>query len=69
MTDPRLPVGSGFCLCSSCGEYFVNDRAFERHRIAVPGIRSFAACIPVEALIRKGFQKLELKNNWYWTGG
>lgn len=32
MSDPRLPHGSNFCRCPSCGEYFLNERAFDRHR-------------------------------------
>lgn len=44
-SDPRLPIGSNFCRCSECGEYFRSERAFERHRIGefdLPGDRGCA---------------------------
>lgn len=31
-SDPKLPIGSNYCRCSGCGEYFTNIRPFEFHR-------------------------------------
>lgn len=66
-SDPKLPLESGFCLCSGCGSYFVNERAFEKHRLVLPKIKGFRQCVPPEALNRKGFQNLKLKSGRYWV--
>jgi len=32
-SDPKLSPGTHYCQCSSCGLYFVNERAFRLHRV------------------------------------
>lgn len=32
-SDPKLPPGTNFCLCSACGRYFGGVNGFERHRV------------------------------------
>jgi hypothetical protein len=38
-----LPPGSNFCKCACCGSYFINNRAFEVHRIGAADVRG---CMP-----------------------
>jgi len=62
--NPKLPFESGHCLCGSCGEYFVSDRPFTRHREdGVCGKPN------LHALLSKGFKLVELKTGQYWYGG
>ncbi|MGH7239912.1 MAG: hypothetical protein ACREHG_07585 [Candidatus Saccharimonadales bacterium] len=53
-TDPKLPPGTNYCLCSSCGRYFGGVNGFERHRI------SFKCVDPVHV-------GLSLNEHGYWV--
>jgi hypothetical protein len=61
MRDPKLPLNTNFCKCSSCGEYFGGAAGFDRHRVD-------HACIPPSAVIDKhGKQELKLNERGYWV--
>lgn len=32
-SDPKLPTGTHYCLCSGCGRYFGGVSGFEAHRV------------------------------------
>ena len=39
-SDPMLPVGTRFCKCSGCEEYFNSPAAFDTHRQGKGAVRS-----------------------------
>lgn len=56
-SDPKLPIGSNFCKCSGCKEYFTTPRSFDSHRKG-------GRCIPpADAGL-----KLNAKGYWHRTG-
>ena len=59
-SDPKLPPGSNFCHCSGCGAYFLNVRAFDRHRVGPARDR---ACTAGPDMADAG---LELDPRGYW---
>lgn len=61
-SDPKLPSGTSFCRCSDCGEYFMNEPAFDRHRIGSHKDRT-RACQPTPQLPERG---LERDPRGYW---
>ncbi len=55
-SDPKLKIGSSFCRCSPCGEYFKSERAFARHRVGAfdrPGDRG---CAPTPRMPELGLR-------------
>jgi len=64
--DPKLPVGTNYCLCSACGEYFGGVRAFELHRVGPAAKRS---CLhPSRVSNGKNRPLLRLNKRGYWVG-
>lgn len=57
--DPKLPVGSNFCLCGSCGEYFGGVKSFDTHRHG----NDVRACYGPSVMRERG---LELNSRGYW---
>jgi hypothetical protein len=69
MHDPKLPYGTKYCKCPSCGEYFTTVTNFDLHRAGPPENRR---CIPPGKLVtEKGKARLRLNAKGYWsrTGG
>jgi len=65
MSDPKLPPGSNFCKCPSCGEYFSNANNFDMHRRGSPTAR---VCVPPGKLVtEKGKRRLRLNAKGYWV--
>ena len=63
--DPKLPVGTKYCLCSGCGEYFTNDFNFNMHRQDGPTGR---VCVhPSTLLTKTGIARLRLNAKGYWA--
>lgn len=64
-SDPKLKIGSSFCRCSECFEYFRSARAFDRHREGrydVPGDRG---CAPTARMPSVGLQ-LDPDGVWHF---
>lgn len=61
--DAKLPVGSRFCICGACGEYFVGVSSFDQHRVGPSGDRS---CLPVPAMRERGLRTVVKANGVYW---
>ena len=62
MTDPKLKLGTRFCLCSACGRYFGGISGFDLHRRE-------GACLAPETLTNKdGERLLFLSASGYWSG-
>lgn len=59
-SDNRLPPGSNLCRCGSCGERFLNVRAFDAHRYGPAADRS---CLATPQLPGAG---LERDPRGYW---
>ena len=65
MADPKLPVGTNYCKCSACGEYFTNVGTFDMHR---RGEATARECIEPAALLKKdGSARLTLNARGYWA--
>jgi len=62
--DAKLPVGSRFCKCGACGEYFGGVIAFEQHRIGPARDRS---CLPLAAMRENGLRSVVKANGAYWA--
>ena len=61
MSDPKLPVGTNFCKCSGCGEYFGGVSGFDMHRVD-------RACLPPsEVASKEGEAMLRLNERGYWV--
>ncbi len=58
--DPKLPHGTRFCRCASCGVYFRNVAAFEIHRV---GVRDDRGCLQTPQMSGAG---LQLDSSGYW---
>lgn len=64
-SDPMLPVGSNYCKCGACGEYFGGANAFAKHRIKNAG---GGLCVPPsDVRNRKNELVLELNSKGYWV--
>ncbi len=65
MSDPKLPVGTNYCKCAACGEYFTNVANFDMHR---RGEAEKRHCVDPSTLIRKnGNVRLTLNPRGYWA--
>ena len=74
----KLPIGTKYCLCPACGEYFTNVVNFDLHRVwtmppkGVTRRASDVRCVDPEALVDKnGNARLRrnAKGCWARTGG
>ena len=65
MNDKMLPVGTNYCKCPSCGEYFSNEGTFDIHRSGVGRDRSCTA--PGSLFNKKGGHRLVLNKRGYWV--
>lgn len=64
MSDPKLPHGTKYCLCPSCGEYFTSPYAFDLHRAGEPTARH---CVhPSKVLDKQRRPRLRLNDRGYW---
>ena len=61
--DAKLPVGSRFCKCGACGEYFVGVSSFDQHRVGPSGDRS---CLPDPAMRERGLRAVVKAKGAYW---
>jgi len=65
MSDPKLPVGTKYCLCTRCGEYFTNETTFSMHQRVERGASS---CVPPDTVVTKtGKPRLTLNARGYWS--
>jgi hypothetical protein len=55
-SDPKLPIGSSFCKCAACGEYFKSERAFERHRRGEYDLPGDRGCAPTARMPELGLR-------------
>ena len=65
MSDPMLPIGTNYCLCRGCGQYFGSVNAFDKHRSG-PATARF--CLETAELDGKGWRK-DKKGYWRTPGG
>ena len=65
MQDPKLPIGTNFCKCAACGEYFTNETNFDMHRRENAGTRYCTH--PSELLTKAGKARLSLNAKGYWA--
>ena len=56
--DPMLPVGTNYCKCPACGEYFTTVRGFDKHQRTGPDDRP--VCLEPAAV------GLVLSKKGYW---
>ena len=62
--DPKLPPGTNYCLCPSCGHYFGGVTAFDMHL----GPASDRACLAPGGMSDSHKQPLlRLSNRGYWV--
>ena len=61
-SDPKLPIGTNYCKCPACGEYFGGVRGFDLHR------RKDACIPPSRVSDRKNRPVLRLNERGYWVG-
>jgi hypothetical protein len=59
--DPKLPVGSAYCQCAVCLEYFNSDAAFTLHR---KGDVDERYCLTDEAMLARGMAQ---NDRGYWV--
>lgn len=59
-SDPKLPPGTNYCRCPTCGEYFGGVTTFDRHRVGPAADR---ACLGRLAMRRAG---LSIDSKGYW---
>ena len=60
LSDPKLGIGTRFCLCRSCGQYFGGASGFDLHR-------RDGRCVPPDSLVDgKGTRLLFLNTRGYW---
>ena len=62
--DSKLPPGTNYCLCPSCGAFFGGVRAFELHRVGPTNDRSCLAPGGVPDSHKQPL--LRLSNRGYW---
>ena len=61
----KLPAGTKYCLCASCGEHFTSEYTFDMHRAGEPTNRH---CIqPDKVLDKQRRPRLKLNDKGYWT--
>lgn len=65
MKDPKLPVGTNYCKCSACGEYFGGVSGFDLHR---RGTEDRACLPPSQVANKEGKSLLRLNERGYWVG-
>jgi hypothetical protein len=63
-SDPKLPIGTNYCKCAACGEYFTGYCAFDEHR-GHDGKDGFCRH-PSEVFSKKGKPRLKLNGKGYW---
>lgn len=61
MNDPKLKLGTAYCLCRTCGSYFGGVASFDLHR------RDMACLPPGDVADRKGRALLKLTERGYWV--
>ena len=65
MSDPKLPIGTNYCKCSACGEYFGGVTAFDLHRY---GNYPERACLPPADVKDKHERPLlKVSKRGYWV--
>lgn len=63
-TDLKLPLGTNFCKCPACGEYFGGVQAFDDHRVGPAADRR---CLPLCTMADKqDGRRLRLNSQGYW---
>jgi hypothetical protein len=60
--DPKLPIGSGYCRCPKCGEYFLSEAAFSAHR---RGDENDRHCLAAEDMNDRGMVLVARQNGYY----
>ena len=60
--DPKLPIGSNFCQCSGCGEYFNSELPFRLHRFGTHG--KSRRCLTAAEMLEKG---MAVSAKGYWV--
>lgn len=64
-SDSRLNLGTRFCKCSACGQYFGGIGGFDMHRV---GHWERRLCLDPAAVVgRAGNRKLWLNERGYWV--
>ena len=62
-SDPMLPIGTNYCQCSVCGEYFGGVTTFDLHRRG----RVDRVCLPPSDVTdREGNGILRKNDKGYW---
>ena len=64
MSDPKLPIGTNYCKCTSCGHYFGGVAAFDLHR---RGTADRACFDPAVIADKEGRLLLSLNAKGYWV--
>lgn len=59
--DPKLPVGTQYCQCPACREYFASDYAFSWHR---RGDDDHRKCLSPREMTAKGMAR---NTTGYWV--
>ena len=63
--DPKLPIGTKYCLCKRCGEYFTNETSFSMHQ-RIDGKTAY--CVhPMGVVTKTGKPRLRLNVRGYWA--
>jgi len=57
----KLPTGTNYCLCPTCGEYFNSVLPFEMHRAGNPEDRY---CLTPDQMREKG---MDVNKRGYWV--
>jgi len=59
-SDPMLPIGTNYCRCAGCGEYFGGVSGFDLHRKG--------GCVPPsEVRDKEGRRVLHKNERGYWV--
>jgi uncharacterized C2H2 Zn-finger protein len=66
-SDPKLPLGSCFCRCPECGEYFASETSFDLHRTGSHQKRERACFAPIEVRDKHSRPMLRLNEKGYWV--
>ena len=66
--DPKLPLGTNYCLCAACGEYFTSESTFRLHRVDDEnGISGRACRDPAKILDKTRQPRLRLTPSGHWA--
>jgi hypothetical protein len=57
--DPKLPLGTRFCKCAECGEYFESDSTFQRHQHRGRKDGGRVRCYTAAELLARGLMQNE----------